>query len=104
MTKPLVVVIPHQLGRTEAKRRLQTGFGELRTKFRDKLTAVEDCWTGDHLQLSVKALGQAISAAVDVADDQVRIEVQLPWLLAMIAGKARGMIEKEGGRLLIGKR
>lgn len=103
MSKPLIVEIPHQLGREEARRRLQTGLGQLKTKFGDKFTAIDEAWSGDHLDLSIKAMGQAISAGLDVEGDRVRLEVQLPWMLAMIAEKAKGFIQKEG-TLLLGKK
>lgn len=104
MAKPLVVVIPHQLGRQEAKRRLLRGFDDLKARYGDKLTSVDDRWSGDHLDLAVRALGQAISAAIDVGEQEVTVEVKLPWLLAVVAEKARGMIQNEGSRLLIGKK
>lgn len=100
MSKPLVVVIPHQLGRDAARERLQTGLTALKEKFGDKVSSVDDRWTGDHLDLDVKAVGQSVSAGIDVADDNVRVEVKLPWMLAMIAEKVRPYIEKEGHLML----
>lgn len=100
MSKPLVVVIPHQLGRDGARRRLQDGVGTLKAKFGDKVTSIDERWTGDHLDLDVKALGQSVSSGLDIAEDHVRVEVQLPWILAVIAEKAKGYIEKEGQLLL----
>ncbi len=103
MSKPLVVVIPHQLGRDGARHRLEAGIGSLKAKFGDKVTSIDERWTGDHLDVDVKALGQSVSGGLDVAEDHVRVEVQLPWMLAMIAEKAKGYIEKEG-QLLLEKR
>ena len=100
MSKPLVVLIPHQLGPAEARRRLETGFAGLKAKFGDKFTAIEERWTGDHLDLGVRALGQSVRAGLDVAADHVRVEVHLPWMLAMIAEKAKGFIAQEGQLLL----
>ena len=103
MSKPLVVTIPHQLGREGARRRLETGLGAIKTKFGDKVTSVDETWTGDRLDVRVGALGQRADATLDVADDHVRVEVQLPWMLAMIAEKAKGFIRKEGQLLLAKK-
>ena len=100
MSKPLIVEIPHQLGREEARRRLETGMGQLKSKFGDKFTSVDQSWTGDHLDVVIKAMGQAVSAGLDVETDHVRLEVHLPWMLAMIAEKAKGFIRKEGQLLL----
>lgn len=100
MSKPLVVVIPHQLGREAARNRLETGLGAIKAKFGDKVTSIDERWSGDHLDVDVKALGQSLSGSLDVAEDKVTVEIQLPWMLAMIAEKAKGYIEREGQLLL----
>jgi hypothetical protein len=100
MSKPLIVTVPHQLGRAEARRRLETGLGQLRTTFAEKVTSITDTWTDDRLDLRVQALGQNVAALVDVEDDHVRVEVQLPWMLAMLAEKAKNLIQREGTLML----
>ena len=100
MSQPLVVSIPHRLGKDEAVRRLQAGLGSVRANFGQLLAVQEEIWTGDHLQFRVSVLGQAASGAIDVADDHVRLEVMLPWLLAKIAQKITPAIRKEGTLML----
>lgn len=104
MSKPLVVTIPHQLGRAGARQRLESGVETLKAKFADKIGSVDERWSGDRLDVDIKAMGQSVSGSLDVGEDQVRVEVQLPWMLAMIAEKARSYIEKEGQLLLDKKR
>ncbi len=48
----------------------------------------------------VRALGQAASGHLDVADDQVRVEVTLPWLLQRFAEVAQAAIKNRGKLLL----
>jgi hypothetical protein len=48
----------------------------------------------------VRALGQAASGHLDVADDHVRVEVVLPWLLQRFAEVAQAAIRKRGNMLL----
>ena len=103
MSKPLIVLVPHQIGRAEARRRLQNGVAELKRKFGDKVTSVDEIWSGDHVDLTVRALGQSLRAALDVEQDHVKVEVQLPWMLAMLAEKAKGFIGREG-QLLLGRK
>jgi Putative polyhydroxyalkanoic acid system protein (PHA_gran_rgn) len=100
MSKPLVVSIPHRLGKEEAARRLKVGIGNARSRLGHVLTVQEETWTGDHLQFRLAALGQAASGGIDVADDHVRLEVVLPWLLAMIAETIQPLIRKEGTLML----
>jgi Putative polyhydroxyalkanoic acid system protein (PHA_gran_rgn) len=100
MSKPLVVSIPHHLGKEEAARRLNAGIGSAKSRLGHLFTVQDETWTGDHLQFRLTALGQAVSGGIDVADDHVRLEVVLPWLLAMIAEKIQPLIRKEGTLML----
>jgi hypothetical protein len=36
-------------------------------------------------------LGQTTTGTIDVAEDHVRLEVQLPWLLSLLANKGKGL-------------
>lgn len=99
MPQPVVVSIPHRLGRDEATRRLKAGLERAQGGF-GGLSLAEQTWTGDHLQFQAGALGQSVRGAIDVADDHVRIEVQLPWLLAQFAEKAKGLLQQQGKLLL----
>jgi hypothetical protein len=100
MSKPLIVSIPHNLGRAEALRRLQGGVGSLKSQFGDKVASVNETWTGDRMDFRVGAMGQNVSGHLDVMEDQVRVELELPWLLAMVAEKAKSFIQKQGTLLL----
>jgi hypothetical protein len=100
MSKPLVVAIPHRLGREEALRRLKNGLAEAAASFGHLYSVREQIWTGNHLQFQVSALGQAASGSIDVAEDYVRLEVFLPWLLAKLAESLQPLIRKEGTLLL----
>jgi len=42
MRKPVVVTVPHQLGKQEAKRRLQSGMGQVRAQLSGIGASVED--------------------------------------------------------------
>jgi hypothetical protein len=100
MNKTLKVSLPHRLPRHEAVRRLQDGFAGLRQQFAQNLAQVEDRWTGDHLDLKATAFGQSVTARVDVRDTVVDIEVDLPWLFAVLAEKIKGQVEQAGRKLL----
>src|SRR5688500_14914229 len=100
MAKPVVVSIPHDLGQQEARRRLETGFGRIRQQIAGHALAFDERWEGDRLHFQAGAFGQKVSGRVDVFDKSVRIEVDLPWILAQIAEKLQGRIRKEGTLLL----
>jgi hypothetical protein len=100
MSKPLVVSIPHRLGRDEAVHRLKSGLGSVRANFGHLFSVEEEIWSGEHLDFRVSALGQAATGTIDVADDHVVLEVALPWLLAKLAEAAQPLIRKEGTLML----
>ena len=100
MTKPLVVSIPHNLGKGEARRRLHAGVTQLKAQIGDKFGSVEETWADDRMTFRVAVMGQTVNGHLDVADDTVRVEVQLPWLLSMMAEKAKGYIQKQGTLML----
>lgn len=103
MSKPLTVSIPHDLGRAEAMRRLQGGMGSLKTQFGDKIAKIDERWTGDRMDFSVGVMGQSVSGHLDVREDSVQVEVQLPWVLSMLAEKVKPVIQKQG-RLMLEKK
>jgi hypothetical protein len=100
MAEPVVVNIPHRLGKQEAIRRLQAGFGNVRSTLGEKFVVLKDDWAGDHLDFRASLLGQSTTGTVDVAEDHVRLEVQLPWMLAMFANKAKALVQKQGKLML----
>src|SRR5580698_9802746 len=99
MSAPLVVSIPHRLGREEATRRLKAGLTRAASSL-PMLKVDEERWEDNRMVFRVRALGQAASGHLDVADDQVRVEVRLPWLLQRFAEVAQVAIKNRGQLLL----
>ena len=99
MSAPLVVSIPHRLGRDEAARRLKTGLGRAASSI-PVLQVEEERWEGDRMNFRIRALGQVATGSVDVGEDNVRVEVLLPWLLQRFAEMAQATIRKRGQLLL----
>jgi hypothetical protein len=100
MTKPLIVSIPHSLGKAEAKRRLETGVAHLKQQFSGQIASVEQEWAEDRMTFRVGAMGQTVSGHLEVLADAVRVELQLPWILAVVAEKAKSFIQKQGTLML----
>ena len=102
MPAPLIVSIPHHLGREEAARRLKEGLTRVSSGV-PVLQVDEARWEGDRMIFRVSALGQLASGQVDVADDHVRVEVTLPLLLQRFAEIAQAAIRNRGNLLLTKK-
>ena len=99
MSAPLIVSIPHQLGREEAVRRLRGGLTRAASSF-PILKVDEERWDNNRMMFRVRAMGQAASGHIDVEDDHVRLEVTLPWLLQRFAQAAKTAISQRGNLLL----
>ena len=98
--KTLDITIPHSLGRVEARRRVAEGVEKARVQYAGKVGHVEQCWTGDRLDIAILALGQRVSGWMEVHESAVQIHVLLPWLLAKLAERLRPQIESEAQRIL----
>jgi hypothetical protein len=102
MAEPLVVSIPHKLGKAEALRRIKPALGKASDSF-PLLKVEEEVWSDDRMAFRVRALGQVAAGNVQFGEDNVRLEVSLPWLLhefaetvqRTIAGRGRILLEKK---------
>jgi len=99
MSAPLIVSIPHQLGREEATRRLRGGLTRAAANI-PVLKVDEEKWDENGMMFRVRAMGQAATGHLEVRDDHVRLEVTLPWLLQRFAEAAKAAISKRGNLLL----
>lgn len=100
MAKVVQVNIPHRLGRDEAKKRIDSGLGKLLEPLSSVVQIEHNEWTGDQLAFSASAMGQAVPGSIEVEDANVRVTLELPWLLASLADKAKAVIEQRTGILL----
>jgi putative polyhydroxyalkanoic acid system protein len=100
MTQPLVVSVPHRIGKHEAIQRLKFGLESVQTKFGQVFVVQEQTWTDNRLQFRISALGQSATGTIDVEEDYARLEVTLPWLLAQVAKSIQSAVQKQGTLML----
>ncbi len=103
MAKPVVVNIPHQLGRAEARRRIEAGLANITRALPGAAGRSSERWDGDRLVFSIAAVGQTIAGVIDVLDTAVTMEIELPGVLGVIAGGIRGKLQEVGQGLLTKK-
>ena len=103
MATPISVTIAHQLGRTEARRRIETGLGNIVGQLPGIGGTYTERWDGDRLTFSVTGMGQTVSGVVDVLDAAVKMEIELPGVIGLIASGLKGRIKKAGQLLLTKK-
>jgi putative polyhydroxyalkanoate system protein len=95
----LSVAIPHQLPKPAAKLRIEELIDQLQQQY-GSMGQVQKNWSGDTLAFTISASGMSVSGHVYVEDQLVRVEVPLPWALAMFTGTIKNQIEQEGRKLL----
>ena len=100
MADPVVISILHRLGRAEARRRLEAGIDQVVAPLGRLVSIERRVWTGDRLDFGMSLAGQTARELVDVEDTCVRIELELPWVLAAIAKRVRGAIDRPGAVFL----
>ncbi|HEV8408465.1 MAG TPA: polyhydroxyalkanoic acid system family protein [Sphingomicrobium sp.] len=99
MTQPIEVDLPHKLGKDEARRRIANNVHKLQEHIPGG-AKVQSGWAGDQLNLDVTAMGQSVTATIDVLDDKVHLKVLLPPMLGMFSGIIQGALERKGNVLL----
>lgn len=103
MATPLTVTIPHQLGRAEARRRIENGFAKIVQALPGAAGSSSERWEGDRLVFAVAAMGQTVSGVIEVLDAAVTMEINLPGVLGLLAGGLKGRLRKAGQLLLTKK-
>jgi hypothetical protein len=99
MSQPVEVDLPHNLGKDEARRRIANNVHKLQDHIPGG-AQVQTGWVGDQLNLDVAAMGQQVTATIDVMDDKARLRVLLPPMLGMFGGLIQAALQKKGNVLL----
>jgi len=99
MAVPVIIDVPHKLGRDGARERLRTRFAELGGHMPGGVGEVHASWPGDYeMALEIGAMGQSIPARLEVMDDCVH--VSLPPMLAYFSGMIGAAVREQGTKLL----
>lgn len=103
MSRPVTVSVPHKLGRDEARTRIEQGFGQIERQMTGGLGGMVACqqrWEGDRLHFEASSLGQKMTGRLEVSDDALKIEVDLPEILAALADRISGKLKETSRKLL----
>ena len=94
------VPIPHQLGKEEAKRRLKARSHEAAGLIPGGADVAVDWPAEDRMTMAISAMGQSINTVIDVEDDAVIFQLDLPPALGFVEPMIRGVIAEKGQKLL----
>lgn len=94
------VSVNHSLGQEKATELLKQFLPKLREKFQGQVSDLEEAWNGNTLNFSFKTFGFKINGKMNVAEDNVKLEQDLPLAAMMFKGKVEEAIRTEMGKLL----
>ena len=100
--EPVVVTISHRLGREAAKQRIENGLDSIRRDFLQYVSNLDYNWDGYRLNLRASAMMQKVTGSIEVFDDSVRISLELPSFLQLIARSVVDRIQHRAASLLEG--
>ena len=95
------VALPHDLGREEVRRRLRERSHEIAEHIPGGLAQVRSLWPSEDLmQLEVDAMGQTVNGDIEIDDNQVVIEFDLPAALSFVRPLIEGAVRSNATKLL----
>ena len=94
------VAVPHNLGREQARARVERFLDEVRRDYADQISDVRGQWTGDQLDFSFVAMGLTIRGSLAVHDDLVEVFGPLPLAAMFFRGQIEQTMRQELEKLL----
>jgi hypothetical protein len=92
--------VPHQLGQDVAKSRISKLIADTRGQFGDRVTDLQEAWTGHTDAFRFRAMGFAVDGQLDVQPTEVRIDINLPWAALPFKSRVESEILKHARELL----
>jgi hypothetical protein len=90
-------LVPHPLSRADAKRAIETAFGEYAQRYARFSPTLQ--WVDpETASAGFEALGRRISARVRLLDAAFEVELDVPLVARPFVGRAQKAIEREAAR------
>ena len=95
------VPIPHNLDKDTVRERMRTRRHKIADNIPGGMADVQTSWpTEDRMAMVINAMGQVVRGHVDIEDNQVVFQVDLPPALSFVEPMLRGAIEQQGQKLI----
>ncbi len=85
----------HDLGADEASARVRNLVQQMRVRYGDKMSDVDEWWSGHGGGLSFKIMGAQVKGETDVSDRDVRVRVNVPLTAMMFRGAIETAVRDE---------
>jgi hypothetical protein len=92
--------IPHSLTKDEALTRIQTFLPQLKEQHSDKIKDLQEKWNGNTGEFSFKVSGFKVSGTLQVGEDFVLINGELPFAALLFKGQIEDTIRAKAMELL----
>ncbi len=99
MPQPIIIDIPHKLGKAGVRVRLDEGITGIAAAI-PGVGQVTHNWEGDIMHFTLATLGQTMRCRATVFEEKVHAEVDLPPMLALFGQKVRDVFGRELPKLL----
>jgi hypothetical protein len=96
----LTISVPHSLSAEEATARLKTFFARLKERYQDKMSSLEEQWSGNKLDYSFSTFGFSIKGDLNVEPGEVKVNGSLPFAAMMFKGKIEQSVREELEKVL----
>ena len=94
------VRVPHTLSQDEARNRLNRFADELREKFQNKVSDLQQSWNGDALGFRFKTYGIPLSGSIAVSESELSVDGDLPFTAMMFKGQIESSIHAQLAQLV----
>jgi Putative polyhydroxyalkanoic acid system protein (PHA_gran_rgn) len=86
--------VPHDLGRAKAKRVAEAAWGSYSSRFSSYNPTCD--WQNEYsANIGFKVKGIALKGAIDVGEQEIALDLDVPFLLRPFKGQALKVIEEE---------
>ena len=92
--------VPHSLSADDAKEKLQKFVEAIQEKFKDQVSDLEQSWQDNDLSFGFKTFGIKIAGKINVSDDKLSVDGDLPISAMMFKGKIESEIRNQLEKLM----
>ena len=96
----LNINIPHSLPKEEALSRIKGLLQQVKEEQANVVSNVKETWQDDKGEFSFTAMGFDLSGLIDVKDDGIDINAELPFAVSLFKGKIKEIITEKATQLL----
>lgn len=94
------VQVPHDLGREEARRRLEAGLPKLEQHIPGGGSLTSQFVSDSQLDLVINAMGQKVPVTILIEDDRLDADVTVPAFLKMMSGQIGDFVKVSAEKML----